>query len=74
MQEFVVQHLRHRLKRNALVKHELQFNIAARDGIAHNHQVGPGLQVGFAERLRDRDARAKPESLTLGDMPQRQTL
>ena len=60
-QKLVVQHLRHRLKWNALIEHTLQFNIAARDRIADDHQVGTRLQIGFAERLRDRNAQRSQE-------------
>ena len=41
-QEFVVQNLRQRAERNALVEDVLQFDVAARDGVADDDQVGRG--------------------------------
>ena len=44
-QEFVVQQLRKRAERDALVEDVLQFYVAAGHGIADDDQVGPRLQV-----------------------------
>ncbi len=55
-EKLVVHEARHRFERQALVEHVFQLDVAARDGIAHDHQVGPRLKVLLAEWLRDRNA------------------
>ena len=55
-QKFVVQDLRQRAERNALVENALQFDIAARNCIAHDHQIGPRIQILLGKRLRHRNS------------------
>src|SRR3974390_31153 len=59
--ELFVQHLRHRPKRDALVEYVLEFGVAARDGVAHNHQIGARFQVDCAEGLSDCDVQRRQE-------------
>src|SRR6185312_2569778 len=42
-QKFIVQKLWQRAKRDALIEHMFEFNIAARDRVAHNHEIRPWL-------------------------------
>ncbi len=54
--EFVVDHARQRGEGDVLVEHELDFRIAARNGVAHDNKIGWWLQIGCRERLGDGDA------------------
>ena len=54
-QKLVVQHRSHRGKRNARVQHKLQLDVAARDGIAHDHEVRPRRKVALRIRLHQRN-------------------
>ncbi len=54
--EFVVQQLRQRAERDALVEDVLEFDVAARDGIADDDQVGLRFEILRIEGLRHRDA------------------
>src|SRR5207302_4758481 len=55
-QELIVQNLRQRAEWNPLIEHALQFDIAARKRVAHDHQIGTRIEVPFSERLRDRNS------------------
>src|SRR5260370_25755291 len=55
-QELIVQNLRQRAERNALVKHALQFDIAARKRVPHDHEIGTRIEVRLSKRLRDGNA------------------
>ncbi len=50
-QEFIVQDLRQRAKRNALVKHMLQFDVASRNGVSYNDDVRARLEICRRKRL-----------------------
>ena len=54
-QELIVQNLRQRAEWNPLIEQVLQFDIAARKHVAHDHQIGTRIEVPFSERLRDRN-------------------
>ena len=51
-QKFVVQQLRQRTERNALVEDVFEFDIAARHGIADDDQIGPRIEISGVEWLR----------------------
>ena len=44
-----------------MVEHILQLGIAARYRVAHDHQIGLWLQVGFTEGLRYRNIERRQE-------------
>ncbi len=55
-QEFVMQQLRERRKWDALVKDAFEFNVAARNCVAHDHQVGDRIEIARVKRLSNGDA------------------
>ena len=44
-QKLIVQNLRQRGERDALIEHIFQFGVAARNRIAHDHQIRLGVKV-----------------------------
>ena len=55
-QEFVMQQLRERTKWDALVKDAFEFNVTARNCIAHDHQIGNRIEIARVKRLSDGDS------------------
>ena len=72
-QEFVVQQLRQRAERNALVEHVFEFDIAAGHGIADHDQIGPGFEILGVERLRHGNAEVAQENRTSADRRRRRS-
>src|SRR3954471_7595319 len=59
--EFIVQELGQRTERNALVEQMLEFDVAARHGIADNDKTGPGIEILRVKGLRYGDAKLAKE-------------
>ncbi len=57
-QEFVVQDLRKRTKRNTAVEDVFEFHISPGDGIAHHDEIGRRLEILRAKGLRHRYLKA----------------
>ncbi len=55
-EELVKEQLRQRSQGKTLVERGFQLNVAARNGIAYNHEVRARLEVLLTERLRNGDA------------------
>ncbi len=68
-QKFIVQNLRQRAERNALIKQPLQFNVAARNRIADDNQIGRRRQISFRRTAAAAECLKTPEMSTSADKP-----